>query len=115
MEKYWIENKCGSCSVDNWYYLGDPDDLTQDDIEGTECYSCGFRETFNAGVVMLKAKESSGWMIKGNEYEVTKDYGSYVVIIVNEWGMRQPFLKERFEEQVDDVDYILGKRNENES
>ncbi len=44
MSESWNNIKCSSCNTDNWYYIGDADDLTLPDVDGTECYKCGHKE-----------------------------------------------------------------------
>ena len=44
MTESWEKDICEKCNTANYYYIGDIQDVTLPDIDGTECYKCGHRD-----------------------------------------------------------------------
>lgn len=38
----WIEDHCPKCYQPNWVNNGDSNDYTENDIDGSKCWSCGY-------------------------------------------------------------------------
>jgi phage FluMu protein Com len=38
--KLWAEIYCPDCDAKNWIYIGEENDITREDIDAVQCWSC---------------------------------------------------------------------------
>jgi hypothetical protein len=42
----WLQSECGDCKAENWFYLGNLEDMSLPDAGGLQCRKCNSIEVF---------------------------------------------------------------------